>query len=156
MEDTEELKNIKAEHILALRREEERCVSVLLDLTLECKCILWSYTAFAACRWALSHHTCVPVTSCRVLGLVGKHQMRHKRGRSHIRASAHFYAYRNTHRRHTPNSCCALLSKHKHSRGNLSKIHLYNVMLLFSSSQFLILPKCPHFCSHIFWRTEPC
>lgn len=36
--------------------------------------------------------------------------------------------------------------------------HLYNYyfFLPFSSSQFLILHKCPRFCSHIIWRTEPC
>lgn len=35
-------------------------------------------------------------------------------------------------------------------------ISFYHFFLFFFSSQFLILPKCPHFCSHIFWRTEPC
>lgn len=29
-------------------------------------------------------------------------------------------------------------------------------LLFFTVFFFYIFPKCPHFCSHIFWRTEPC
>lgn len=84
---------------------------------------------------------------------------------SHIHSYAYRNTLRNTHTKTHTSSSLTLCQINTHSahRGIgicLKHAHVISSFLLFllffTVFYFFIFPKCPHFCSHIFWRTEPC
>lgn len=135
---------------------------MLLSLTSGCKCTLRSRTACTACRWALSNHTCLPVIFCQGAWLgwetLDEAQKRKiSQSRLHTQLCIQEYTQEYT-PRHTTTTH-ALLNKHTTHTGDRKSLIFFFIIFspsTASSSQFHILPQCPHFCSHIFWRTEPC
>ncbi len=119
------------------------CVSVLLSLTSGCKCTLWSRAACTACRWALSNHTCVPVTLCRGWETSDEAQKRKiSQSRFHTQLCIREYT-----QRHTQANTHALLNKHTTHTGdqNSPKTRSYHPIIIFSSaSSFFYLYTVSH------------
>lgn len=66
------------------------------------------------------------------------------------------YTQEYKHNAHISSHWCSVKQTHTRRGAEFNSYSFIFISPPSSSSQFLILPKCPHFCSHIFWRTEPC
>lgn len=132
-----------------------KCVLLLLCLTSGCRWTRWSCIACTACRWALSNHTCVPVTLC-LLGNIRWGTIEKDLTVSPSHTGMHTRTHTGIHAKtHTSNCSRYIKVNTQHTQGTRI-IFFFSLSPSSFTSQFLILPKCPHFCSHIFWRTEPC
>lgn len=155
----EGLENMKDWH--SLRREDGACLAAPRADLRVMSCAAWKPPDEPRCQTVTVQATCHSLPRCstclrNIRRCTKRKDLTSNNTQLRYACEIHTGVRTKTHNADHSHGTKQTHNSHRGHRLHLKQAPTILSLLFSSSSQFLLPHKCPHFCSHIFWRAEPC